>query len=43
MDKTYKYIEVYQDIKTKIACNEYVIGQKSPLGVSLLFAMVAVI
>ena len=35
MDKTYKYIEVYQDIKTKIACNEYVIGQKIPSGSEL--------
>lgn len=35
MDKTYKYIEVYQDIKNKITNKQYVIGDKLPSGSQL--------
>lgn len=35
MDKTYKYIEVYQNVKNKITNNDYSIGQKIPSGSEL--------
>lgn len=32
MEKNYKYLQVYQDIKHKVMSNQYVIGQKIPSG-----------